>query len=645
MIMEQQTDDLLSLLNSRLSLAEAFGKEYRKEVETGITEHELKSFDKLYFPDLHNRLQVPYIFSTNESALPAMFEQFPEIYMYQGGKKDADFTEFANNIWNHLEKRLNIKAVTEDVAFTFNLSGLSGARWGWETETEIVPEEVENIVMDEFGQPLLDEMGQIVKQKATVEREVVVKDEPYVSYMEYNRVHFSPESKFCTFDKNNKSIPYFIYEEVLDKDIAEYIYETEIDSTQELDLSKVGENLNNDDSTVRNLSLVRNDIARVHVYHYYGRLPKEQIGEDWKPYQTYYACFTKEQILKKPEAISDKRMALLGNYGAPSRFYKFGDSRALRELERDISFGRSSMMDYRDKLATKVAVPHGAEFDESSFKSPKEFTLVRFIGDKYPQYITPAPVPDVVPTLINQSREDIQMTSGQLDVSRGGTTNTVNTATGQKIFQGVHEKRINRKREKIGDFLIALAENLLVLCANNWGVEEFAKITDLEPQEILEQGYIDKLKQIGTIYDIYIDIESVVNNKEAKSAQAIAMYRELKDSPLVNQDELIKSLIKIGFDQRDVDRYLNTQLPPEKLIQAIEQLMQMQFIPEPIAMQLIQAIQDPSQFEGQTGDVGRPPTQDPTAIVEKSMPGSDSTQISAQNAASYKQMGVPKVQQ
>lgn len=651
MIMEEQkkepmNEELLSLLNSRLSLAQAFGKDYRKEVETGITEHELKSFEKLYFPDLHNRLQVPYIFSTNESALPAMFEQFPEIYMYQGGKKDADFTEFTNNIWSHLEKKCGIKAVTEEVAFTFNLSGLSGARWGWETETEVVPEEVQQPVMDELGQPVMDESGQPVSQTITKEREVIVKDQPYLSYMEYDRVHFSPESKFCVIDKDNKDIPYFIYEEILDKDIAEYIYETTIDGAEEIDLSKVSSNLSNNDSTINSLNLNKGDLSRVHVYHYYGRLPKKSVGDDWKPYQPYYSCFTKEQILKQPETISNKRMALMGNYGAPSRFFKFGDSRALRELERDISFGRSSMMDYRDKLATKVAVPHGAEFDEASFKSPKEFTLVRFIGDKYPQYITPAPVPDVIPTLINQSREDIQMTSGQLDVSRGGTTNTVNTATGQKIFQGVHEKRVNRKREKIGEFLIAVAENLLVLCANNWDVEEFAKITDLDPQEIIENGYIDKLKQIGTVYDIYIDIESVVNNKEAKSAQAIAMYRELKDSQIVNQDELIKSVIKIGFDQRDVDRYLNNQLPPEKLMQAIQQLMEMQFIPEPIAMQLIQAIQDPSQFQGQQagGDVGRPPTQDPTAIVQKSMPGSDSTQISAQNAAAYKQIGVPKQQ-
>lgn len=640
--MAKENENLINLLNSRLSLAKAFGKDYRKEVEQSIQEHEMKSFDKMYFSDLHNKLQVPYIFSTNESALPSMFEQFPEIYMYQGGKKDTEFTEFANHVWTHLEKKVGIRTVTEDVAFTANLSGLSGARWGWETETDVVEEEVEVPVTDEFGQPVMGENGDPVTQVIIKEREVIVKDQPFVSYMEYNRVHFSPESRFCTYDKDNKSIPYYIYEEVLDKDVAEYIYNTKIESVEELDLEKIDSNLSNEKESIENSKLDKKDLERVHVYHYYGRLPQKEIGDSWKPYGVYYTCFTKKQVLKKPQPTTDKRMALIGMYGAPNKFFKFGDARALRDLEKDVSFGRSSMMDYRDKLATKVAVPHTAEFDEDSFRSPKEFTMVKFIGDKYPQYITPPPVPDVVPTLINMSREDIQMTSGQLDISRGGTTSTVNTATGQKIFQGVHEKRTNRKREKIGDFLVAIAENLLVLCANNWDIEEFARITDLEPQEIVEKGFIEKLKQIGSIYDVYIDIENVVNNKEALSAQAIAMYRELKDSPLINQDELIRSLIKIGFNQRDVNRYLSTQLSPEKLIQAVQQLMEMQFIPEEIAMQLIGAIQSPEGFMQGQNKGGRPATQNPVEVVKNSMPGSDSTQISAQNQAAYKQTGVPR---
>lgn len=636
--------ELSGLLNSRLSLARAFGKDYNKEVEQAIVDHEIKSFEKLYFPDLHNRLQVPYIFSTNESALPAMFENFPEIYMYQGGKKDEEFSEFVNNIWNHLEKKIGIKSTTEDVAFTFNLAGVSGAKWGWETETEVVQEEQEQPLTDELGQPVIGEDGLQVVQKVNIPREVIVKDQPYFEYMEYNRVYFSPESKFCVFDKENRKIPYFIYEEILDKEVAEYIYDKKIEATEELDLSKVDKDWSNEKENLEKLGLKKEDVARVHIYHYYGQLPKEQVGEEWKPYRVFYVPFTSKETLKKPEQIDNKRMALMGSFGFPTRFWKFGDARALRDLEKDISFGRSSMMDYRDKLATKVAIPHGAEIDEESFKSPKAFSFVRFIGDKYPQYITPPPVPDVIPVLINQSREDVQMVSGQLDISRGGTESTVDTATGQKIFQGVHEKRINRKRDKIGEFLVAVAENLLLLCANNWDEQTFANITDLDPMEIAEKGFIEKLKQIGTLYDVYIDVENVVNNKEARSAQIIAMFRELKDNPLINQEELIKQVIKIGFDQRDVDRYISQDMNPERLMMAVDQLGNMGILPAEAIPQILQAIQQMMQQPQQGGDVGRPMTQNPLDVVQKSMPGSDNTQISAQNEAAYKQVGVPKTQ-
>ena len=48
------------------------------------------------------------------------------------------------------------------------------------------------------------------------------------------------------------------------------------------------------------------------------------------------------------------------------------------------------------------------------------------------------------------------------------------------------------------------------------------------------------------------------------------------------------------------------------------------------------------QMQGGNGEVGRPMTQNPMDVVQKSMPGSDSTQISSQNEAAYKQANVMK---
>lgn len=636
---KEKNGELLKLLISRLTLGEGFRNDYKKELETATKEYELNSINKIDFPDLHNRLQIPYIFSTTESSLPAMFETFPEIYMYQGGKRDEEFTEFANNVWNHLEKLLGIKERIDDAGLMFSLAGMACVSWGWETETEEVVEEGSQPVIDEMGNPVMDELGQPMVQSFNVPREVIVKSQPYIEYKDMLKTSFSPDSQFCVFDEDNRKIPYVIFEESLDVDTVEYIYKKKVEAKDKMDVSFMGVSDSDFLTSQEGAKVLREDIDKIKVYHYYGLLPKKYIGDDWKPYQPYYLCFTKDEILKEIEPITNKKFALIGNYGIVSKFWKFGDAKALRELEKDVSFGRSSMMDYRDKLATKVAVPATAEFDEDAFKSPKRFSLVRFLGDKFPQYITPPPPPDVIPSLMEMTRQDIQMTSGQLDISRGGTTNTVDTATGQKIFQGVHEKRVNRKREKIGKLLTTIAENLLVMCGENWDEQKFAEITDYDPQEIAEKGFVEKLKQIGSKYDVYIEIESVTSNKEAKAAQAIAMFRELNGNPLVNQEELIQSVIKIGFGQKDVERYLSGQMNPEQLMRAVDQLGEMGVFPPEMVVQILQVLQQ--QMQG-GNEGGRPITQNPVDVAEKSMPGADSNQIQAQNAAAYKQMGVPR---
>ena len=76
-------------------------------------------------------------------------------------------------------------------------------------------------------------------------------------------------------------------------------------------------------------------------------------------------------------------------------------------------------------------------------------------------------------------------------------------------------------------------------------------------------------------------------------------------------------------------------------IKAIESFVQMGMIPPEIAQQMSMQIMAQSQQATGQGE-GRPPVQDPAAIVNKSMPGADSNQITAQNQAAFKQSGTPK---
>lgn len=241
------------------------------------------------------------------------------------------------------------------------------------------------------------------------------------------------------------------------------------------------------------------------------------------------------------------------------------------------------------------------------------------------------------------------MTSAQLDISRGGTDTSVDTATGQKIFQAAQDDRIERKRRKIARFIEALTRDILLDCSNNWDIDTFAKIVDMEKTDPKLQEYVTKLQGIGDEFDIEIEPETVVNNKATQGAQSIAMYREMKQDPLVNRAELIREVIRSGFNKKDVERFISSDMTPEQITGVVQMLIQNQMIDPAQGQQILMQIQQQSQTgaDGAQGgavpnSVGRPPSADAASIMKKSMPGTDSTQMDAQAEAAGKQTGVSK---
>jgi hypothetical protein len=643
--MAKTNKELLNLLNSRLSLSLKFHESYKKEVEKALDDYNIDSFDKKNTGDLHNKLHIPYIFSTVESSLPSLFENVPNLLIEQGGRTDAQFSDYVNKTWDFIERTTDLKEVTEEVGFMFSLTGMGGATFDWEFETQEVEEVVQEPLINEMGEPVLKEDGIPEMVETIVKQEIPIVNRPYFEYKSYNQIYFSPESKFTSFDWFGDKIPYIIYKKSMNVDEVEYLYGVEVEPDEDMDISVLDDKMSIKEQDLQKAGINKTDLEKVGVYYYNGRLPKKESGdENWRPRNVYKVIFSKKKILTEPEVVEVKPCAFAGNYGSPEKFYRFGESKALRELEEDISYGRSILSDYRDRLATKIAIPEGTEVDEVALQSPKTFQVVRFIGDRYPQYITPPPVPEVVLTALQLSKEETQMVSGQFDLSKGSTQSVVDTATGQKIFSESFEKRVDRKKKKIGKFLEALAINILPMCAQYWDEQMFAKILDIQEEELQESGFIEKLANLKELFDVKIDYNTEKDD-EAKSARVIAMFREMKDDIKINQDELIKQVIKIGFGIEDVERFLSGEMTPDELIKSIEYMMEVGLMDEQMGTQMIeQIIQAQQESEGgdRSGIGGRPPVQDPVSIVQDQMPGSDELQMEAQADAAYKQTGVDK---
>lgn len=647
---KEDTEELLSLLITRVTLGKDFAKTYQDDVAKWQKDYTITTIKDAKFTNLDNQIQIPYIFSTVESGSANIFEKFPSILMLQRGKEDAEFTEFAQAIWQYLNTRLSLEEKIEEAGLTFLNDGQVTGRYGWNLQLTTVEEPQ---IDQTTGQPVLDEKGNPVMQKIMVP----VKNLPYFVLHDYKTIYFSPESKFVLDDEENK-IPFAYWIQTLTKDQVSSDYQIEAGDDEleaiELDSDKQIKNL---PITEVDKNQITSDLMRVKVYNYVGMLPKDtlpaDLQEQYDPENVYYTAFTKKRIYRQPERIAKKPLLNLGHYGLMNKFYRFGEAKVLRELEQDVSLGRSRIMDLRDRQGTKVGVPQGTEFDEESFKKARDYTFMRFIGNNPPLYINPPPLPDTIITAIQQSRDDIQMASATMDISRASMQNTIDTATGQKIFSGETMKRNAKKKKKIARFIRAIAKNLLILCGQNMTEEEMNKITDIPVEMIKEQGWKEKMALLGDEYDIEIDVDTLGDTKESDAANAIALFREMKDSPYINQEELIKYTLKVGFKKKDADKFLATYVSPDTILKVLQKLMEDQII-MPEDAQMIAAKLDQSmaqqQEQGNQGnaggfvgkDEGRPATGNPIDIVKKSMPGTDTNQMQAQRQAAYKQTGVAK---
>ncbi len=554
----EENQELLGLLKSRLKLGKAFAKKPHEDWKKFIKAYNIDSLEALTKSiresgELRTAMQIPYIFVDVESEQPSIFDRKPELIVKGKERDDEIVGNIADSIYDYQWDKTGLEQEVESAGIYFSLIGFAAQRVLWKTKTKTVTEKT--------VQPIMDEMGnQISEEEVSNTYQVPIYDDPDPITVDPFKLYFSPESVFSV---EGDKIPYMFEEKSLSPEEMRETYGKEVDVDSTMDMKELGL----DDDNEFNSGLSREDVKRAKVYEYYGNLPKEQSDDkEWEFEKEYHVVFYSKGILKQEECqYTSKPYRFLGNYGLPYTFYKFGEGKALYQLERELSKRRSQMVDYGDRFANpKTVISLDTKIDEKAWKDPTAGSIARYSGQVPPQYVDPPKMPDVVNQSSNEARGDLQLVSRQLDISKGGMSSTVKTATGQTIFAQAAEKKYNRAKKKIGRFLQSVVRFMIEMGIENYDDEKIFLITDNMDQAnpMVMSQIREKMKGLGSLYDIQINTESVSVNKDVIRAQAIELYEKTKGDPMVNQMEIIKNLFRVGFDEVNPEKYLNKPLLP-----------------------------------------------------------------------------------
>jgi hypothetical protein len=628
------TEDRLSILKSRLSVAKAFCKKPHEAWKAAIAEYELT--DTSDTQEVRDKVRVGMFFRRIESDMPAIFDDQPDLFFKGKGRYRA-FDEYFDNVYDYLWDIQQLEELAEDAAAYFLAVGMGFVDSPWVTESETVTE------MQPQDQPVIDPMTgapQTQQVMTEVSYQKPIKNRPEAKVKDLFKIYFSPETKFkTTLDANN--CPYYFEEMTMQTDKVKALFGKDVEATGvlhtniseiDLEIDKIKEDENSKD---------KDDVKRVTVYKYVGTLPQEyakSIKDDKKQsvawdYKTAYECYftINEELSIKKLNYHCYPLLVLGNYGFANTFFKFGDYKHLKPLISEYQQYRTQLLRHTRKMANpKVMAPVDSEFDEDAFKDPNTGRIVKYRpGDRgeKPEYLSPAALGSEVSAGIEISKTDIEQQSGSFQLAQGSNQSTVKTPRGIRTFSEAADRNVRRKRKKVARFLRDLIKFQFKEVSMNWDPQD-PNVTDIilggeeqqpqqlspmqgqpnvlapQPQEEQKPDPAEVLQLLGdenVLAKVEIEVESLSVNKVEMKQEALDFFDVAAQHPdIFNVQEAARDLVQNGFNKKDADRYLvsTEQMKAQAVQEFVQQIGQMN--PQ-LGGAIAQMIQSPNMAQMQQG--------------------------------------------
>lgn len=547
--------DRLSLFKSRLSLAKRFCKKPHDAWKKWLGEYNIKEWNDT--DNIRDKVRIGYVFRKAESELPAIFDDQPQLFI-KGRYADAQaVVPIINSLYDYLWDLQNLEEKIEDAGLYFEVIGMGFISSPWVTKTKAVTD---------------PKTGQ-VHQKPIIDNPVAETEDPF-------KLWFSPETKFAPI-MNAKNCPYYIKEAPMTVEEVKSRWGVKVKADETLKIDEPDTDL----TVEQDAQIVKDDMKRVTVYEYYGTLPedfakgiKDEAGNkvEWAYDTEYHAYFTSKKELKI-EACPYPRYPLhvLGSYGFANEFFKFGDAKHLMPLIQEYELYRSMVLAHTRRMANpKPLVNTTANIDEEAFRDPRSGVIVKWTGNVPPAFLQPAHLGDEVVEGINLVKNDLEKQTGSFDLSNGNPSSTVKSPKGIQVYSEAADKNTAKKRKKVARFIRQILLFQFMQVAQYWKPEDakiLGVVTPDGPQKIqVDEQILQIISGVNQLYTLDIEVESLSLNRVQMKRDWLDLYNLANTDPYTfNRAEVAKSLLELGYQLKNADRFLNT---PDQQQQVFEML-------------------------------------------------------------------------
>lgn len=548
---------LIPALNNRLEVAKKWTeKNYIDQAKKSIESYKSEE-SNLVTADVseasRKRYEFPsWIVFSNTETFKAKMPELGELVIKGKGKDDDTKGEMIEACYSYLKEKAELAEFSQMAKHWYILTGFVAAYVSHQQDGY------------ELNEPVAEGESE-VNENTTF---VYTYDDPKVFLLDPMCTYYSPDSKYAT---DGSGVPYYFYKKTLHPDEINEIYGVEVEADSKIDA---------EDEKKKN-GTANEENTRTQVYFYCGdlalinsKLNDSEPGQEKFSYgDKYRVVFTKNKLLHV-EKIKDIGLRLAKWYGSPSDFFGFGIGKIARtaQIEKQIRRGQEVRM--ADLQAfPKYDVPQGVEdADINNLHDPRIGVVVRRPpgqGNEI-KIIQAGQISPVVRDAIQSVDRDIQQTIGLLDISQGAQKSSiVQTATGQSIFAESGEQRVNNANRPYQKFVKHLIIDCLKSAQENWDTQKELSVYGEDGDYVRSQPVTkESLKDIDFDTDIDLDFESPGVNRDKISQDAIALFDKVseKQLPYVDEVELFKWMVKVGFKSKNPERFIKKdlgQMPPE----------------------------------------------------------------------------------